>query len=70
MSYTSEQQVFIVETYITKKTYNKCREIFIYTYPESPIPTKLCVSKIFKKQQTVSKYNKQNKKKNSHRGET
>jgi hypothetical protein len=37
--------VFIVETFVRKKTYSKC----IRKYPDSPAPTKSCVSKLLKK---------------------
>jgi hypothetical protein len=40
--------VFIVETFARKRTYRKCIPKFRRRYPDSPIPTKSCVSKVVK----------------------
>jgi hypothetical protein len=51
--YTADQRIFIVETYIQKRTCVKCRERFICKYPDSPVRTKDCMSKLIKKWQTI-----------------
>jgi hypothetical protein len=51
--YTTDQRIFIVETYIRKRAYAKCRDRFIRKYPHSPVPTKSCVSKLIKKWRTT-----------------
>jgi hypothetical protein len=51
--YTTDPRIFTVETYIRKRTYAKCRERFIRKYPDSPVPTKSCVSKVIKKWRTT-----------------
>jgi hypothetical protein len=53
MKFTIEQRVFIVETFARKKTYRKCIRKFRCEYPDSRVPTKLCVSKLVKKWRTT-----------------
>jgi hypothetical protein len=49
MKFTIEQHVFIVKTFAWKKIYRKCIRKFHRIYPDSPVPTKSCVSKLVKK---------------------
>jgi hypothetical protein len=49
MKFTIEQRVFIVDTFARKETYKKCIRKFRRKYPNSPVPTKSCVSKLVKK---------------------
>jgi hypothetical protein len=51
--YTTDQRIFIVETYIRKRTHAECRERFISKYPDSLVPTKSCMSKLIKKWRTT-----------------
>jgi hypothetical protein len=51
--YIANYRIFIVETYIRERTYAKCREISIRKYPDSPVRTKSCVSKLIKKWRTI-----------------
>jgi hypothetical protein len=44
-----EQRVFIVQSFARKKTYRKCIRKFRRKYPDSPVPTASCVSKLVKK---------------------
>jgi hypothetical protein len=49
MKFTTEQRVFIVESFARKTTYRKCIRKFRRKYPDSPVPTASCVSKLMKK---------------------
>jgi hypothetical protein len=49
MKFTVEQHVFVVKTFAREKTYRKCVLKFCRKYPDSPVPTKSCVSKLVKK---------------------
>jgi hypothetical protein len=49
MKFTTEQCVFIVESFARKKTDRKCIRKFHRKYPDSPVPTASCVSKLVKK---------------------
>jgi hypothetical protein len=49
MKFSIEQRVFIVESFARKKTYTKCICKFRRKYPDSPVPTALCVSKLVKR---------------------
>jgi hypothetical protein len=40
---------FFVETFAREKTYRKCTRTFRHKYPDSPVPTASCVSKLGKK---------------------
>jgi hypothetical protein len=51
--YTTDQRIVIVEIYIGKRTFMKCRERFICRYPDAGLPTKSCMSKLIKKWQTT-----------------
>jgi hypothetical protein len=48
-----EQRVFTVESFARKKTYRKCIHKFRHKYPDSPVPTASCVSKLVKKWQAT-----------------
>jgi hypothetical protein len=49
MKFTTEQHVFIVESFARKKTYRKCIRKFYRKYPDSSVTTTSCVSKLVKK---------------------
>jgi hypothetical protein len=49
MKFTIKENVFIVEIFAREKTYKKCICEFHRKYPDSPVPTKSCVSKLVKK---------------------
>jgi hypothetical protein len=49
MKFTTEQHVFIVESFTRKKTYRKCILKFRRKYPDSPVPIASCVSKLVQK---------------------
>jgi hypothetical protein len=53
MKVTIEQRVFIVKTFAWKKTYRICTHKFCRKYPDSPVPTKSCVSKLVKNWQAT-----------------
>jgi hypothetical protein len=44
-----EQRLFIVESFAREKNYRKCIRKFRRKYPDSPVPTASCVSKLVKK---------------------
>jgi hypothetical protein len=46
MKFTTGQHVFIVESFAREKTYRKCTHKFRRKYPDSPVPTASCVSKL------------------------
>jgi hypothetical protein len=52
MKFATEQQVFIAGTFARKKR-RKCIRKFRCEYPDSPVPTKSCVSKLVKKWQAT-----------------
>jgi hypothetical protein len=49
MKFTTEQLVFIVESFARKKTYRKCIRKFRRKYRDSPVPTASYVSKLVRK---------------------
>jgi hypothetical protein len=49
MKFTAKQRVFIVESFARKTTCRKCIRKFRRKYPDSPVPTVSCVSKLVKK---------------------
>jgi hypothetical protein len=49
MKFTIEQHVNCQNLCKKKKTYRKCIRKFRCKYPDSPVPTKSCVSKLVKK---------------------
>jgi hypothetical protein len=53
MKFTTEQGVFIVESFARKKTYRKRIRKFHRKYRDSPVPTASCVSKLVKKWQAT-----------------
>ena len=60
VEFSIEQRIFIVETYLLKKkSYEKCIYKFQRYYPESNVPSKLCVLRLFRKwRQTGSVLNR------------
>jgi hypothetical protein len=48
MKFSIEQRVFLVESFVRKKTYRKCIRKFRRKYRDSPVPTVSCVSKLVK----------------------
>jgi hypothetical protein len=49
MKFTTEQRVFIVESFARKKLREKRIRKFRLKYRDSPVPTASCVSKLVKK---------------------
>jgi hypothetical protein len=49
MKFTTKQHVIIVESFAREKTYRKCICKFRRKYPDSPVPTVSCVSRLVKK---------------------
>jgi hypothetical protein len=47
--FSTEQCVFIVESFARKKTYRKCIRKFRRKYSDLPVPTASCESKLVKK---------------------
>ncbi|KAJ4445408.1 hypothetical protein ANN_07213, partial [Periplaneta americana] len=59
VTYTTEQRVFIVETYLLKKSYERCLRKFCIRFPEAARPSKPYVFDLFKKwRETGSVLNK------------
>jgi hypothetical protein len=54
MEFTTEQRVFIVETFAREETYRKCIRKFRRKYSDTPVPTASYVSKLVKKWRATS----------------
>jgi hypothetical protein len=49
MKFTPEERVFIIESFAREKNCRKCTRNFRRKYPDSPVPTASCASKLVKK---------------------
>ena len=69
MRYTAEQRIFNVETYLLiRQNYDKCARKFRRRFPGATVPSKPCVSKLFRKWRELGSV--QGKKKNKRTGLT